>query len=222
MPRSTRKTIRKSDGTSFLHDEIHLRQGDLDGACGPYCLAMALISLELVDRETLISGSHHGNTKIAKLIRTLEERKGDYFFRNGTFNKDLDEAIKFSFGRDIEMEYFSKNEANGLRGQDFRDFANFFVKDENIVLPVMLAITYGKNAPWAHWVLVVGHEATSDGKQRYLVLDPGSEKPRSGECWNATIEAEGSGSPLPYQFTPNRGESYRIGLLDAVGFLPRV
>ena len=25
---------------------VHLRQGDLDGACGPYCVVMALLALK--------------------------------------------------------------------------------------------------------------------------------------------------------------------------------
>ena len=33
---------------------VHLRQGDLDGACGPYCLFSALITLGLLQRDDLL------------------------------------------------------------------------------------------------------------------------------------------------------------------------
>ncbi|HEJ1134341.1 TPA: hypothetical protein SLU32_004560, partial [Pseudomonas aeruginosa] len=33
-----------SGGLCNVHgDKVHLRQGDMDGACGPYCLVMAML-----------------------------------------------------------------------------------------------------------------------------------------------------------------------------------
>jgi hypothetical protein len=28
-----------------FEDKVHFRQGDMDGACGPYCIAMSLLVL---------------------------------------------------------------------------------------------------------------------------------------------------------------------------------
>jgi hypothetical protein len=216
--RIKRQLICKPDGSRFLGDEIHLRQGDMDGACGPYCLAMAMIGLGLSTREEITDAKYHGNSKIAKLIRTIELFRGEYFFRNGTDREHLNDAIRLAFDRDVELLYQKK----GLRGKHFRDYMNIFVKDDaDLVWPVILGIDFGKNAECGHWVLVVGYEHNPDGQSCYLVLDPGAEKPRQNECWNARLEEKGTGSPLPYIMTPNQGDSYRVGIFDALGFVPR-
>lgn len=45
------------------HDYVHLRQGEMDGACGPYCVAMTLIALGVMSREQAQSlDSYDGRT----------------------------------------------------------------------------------------------------------------------------------------------------------------
>lgn len=53
---------------------VHLRQGDLDGACGPYCLFSALITLGLLQRDDLLenmsfwkgsSGDFQGSCRVS-------------------------------------------------------------------------------------------------------------------------------------------------------------
>jgi hypothetical protein len=214
MSRVVRHTIRKDNGACFTGDEIFLRQGDLDGACGPYCLAMALIGLELTTKIELTGGYYHGNSKIARLIRNLEI-KNPYFFRAGTTKKDLEAAIQASFHKSVEVDYFKGT------GREFRDFANLFVKDGDPVWPVILGMNFGKNADWGHWVLIIGHEQGINGESHYLILDPSGNPPKKNECWNAKIQAVGTGSPLPYQVTQSDGTEYRIALTDAVGFIPK-
>lgn len=216
--KTNRQLIRKLDGSHFLGDEIHLRQGDMDGACGPYCLAMAMIALELTTKEEIITGRYHGNSKIAKLINSLEDFSGEYFFRNGANRKHLIESIKVAFNRNIDVHYHTQD----VDGRDFRDFMNILVKkDVDFVCPVILGIDFGKNADWRHWVLAVGYEYNPNGPSSYLLLDPGAAKPRKGECWNAKLEEKGSGGPLPYKLTPNQGETYRIAMFDAIGLIPK-
>lgn len=214
-----RQVIKKEDGSRFSGEEIHLRQGEIDGACGPYCLLMAVIALGLAEKNELICGRYHGNSKIAKLIKALEQSSGEYFFRNGANREHLNNAIKIAFNRDIELVY---REGSSLSGRGFRGYMDLFVKDDvDLVWPVIIEISFGKNSPWSHYVLVVGYEHNPDGESRYLLLDPGTEKPRKGDCWNAKLEARGSGSPLPYIVTPNHGDSYRVAINDALGFIPK-
>ncbi len=40
--------------SSKTGDQIHLRQGELDGACGPYCIISALIALGLMRRSNVL------------------------------------------------------------------------------------------------------------------------------------------------------------------------
>lgn len=42
-------------GPSGLSQEIHLLQGSLDGACGPYSLIMSLLICGVIERDTAIS-----------------------------------------------------------------------------------------------------------------------------------------------------------------------
>jgi hypothetical protein len=44
-------------GPSGQRQMIHLMQGSLDGACGPYSLMMALLICGVVDRNQAASGS---------------------------------------------------------------------------------------------------------------------------------------------------------------------
>jgi hypothetical protein len=214
-----RQLIKKEDGTRFLGDEIHLRQGDMDGACGLYCLTMAIIGLGLVDRDVIVSGEYHGNSKIATLIKELESLRGKYLFRNGVNRKYLRDAINVAFSRDVELLYPQDKD---LSGKDFRSFINIFVKeDADKVWPVILEINTGKNTEWNHYVLVIGFEFNQEGESCYLLLDPGEEKPRLNECWNARLDEKGSGGTLPYWVKPNQGQPYRVAIKDALGFIPK-
>lgn len=204
--------IKNRAGEPFNGSDIHLRQGEMDGACGPYCLAMALIALGLADKETLTSGSYHGNTNIARLIKSIENHRGRYFFRNGTEKIDFEMAIKNSFKNgQIDVQYLDESAA----GQELRDLIYFSVANQN-VRPVIVGISFGASCNWGHWVLAVGLEKKTNDEEYVLLLDPGAAPPRSGECWNAKMKVFGSGGPLPYVVTPNRGKPYRIALIDAV------
>ena len=74
---------------------IHLQQGDLDGACGPYSLMMALLAYGAITRKDAINlwlGKVHSSTKFGKVVSKL-----DALIRNGTKSihlKKLFEAIK--------------------------------------------------------------------------------------------------------------------------------
>jgi hypothetical protein len=209
-----RHVMRNPQGSAIDGASVHLRQGDLDGACGPYCLAMALIAFGLAERDELIAGRYHGNRRFAKFLRSLEQDKGRHLFRKGTTRDDFQKAIDQAFRRHVSLSYLSDHNAPSI---NFRDFTEWFLKSDAGVSPVILAIDFGKENAGKHWVLVVGWEETEDGGSSFLVLDPGGSPPRQRECWNVKIRAEGTGSPLPYLATPNQGADYRVRFIDAIG-----
>lgn len=213
MARTTRNLILKADRMRFSGEEIHLRQGDMDGACGPYCVVMALIALGFVDREDVAGLDYHGNTKVAKLMSHLENSNGQHLFKGGTVPKHFKEAINVSFGKEVEVDYLN---FDAVPGSSFRDLTHKFVNFDD-VRPVILGIDYGKVTPGRHWILVVGYEENVDGSTRFLILDPSADKPRNKQCWNATLDIIGSGSPLPYIMTTNH-EERRVALVSAAIF----
>ena len=48
---------------------MHLRQGELDGACGPYCVVSALITLGLMDRTMSCTTCIAGRATSVRALR---------------------------------------------------------------------------------------------------------------------------------------------------------
>ena len=180
--------ILHSDDESQL---LHLRQGDIDGACGPYCLFMALMICGVAKREE-ITGSPvgiHGNSRLAKAFKLMEEYSA--LFRHGTQLEDLEGFISKTYKSKLKAEKCLD------RGVALRPFIEKHIKQDH---PVILGLDWG--GVDGHWVLVVGLEYLigADGKEilwRYLVLDP-MEPPSKVCAWNSVIEATGSGGIFPY------------------------
>lgn len=90
------------------NDLIHLRQGEIDGACGPYCAVMTLITLGVMSREQALSlDTFDGRTRLGRFRDNLmafgalvTERTDDFdeswlvelFKRAGVVNDVLDVA----------------------------------------------------------------------------------------------------------------------------------
>ena len=54
------------------HDYVHLRQGEMDGACGPYCVVMTLIALGVMSRDQARSlDSFDGRTRLGRFRENL-------------------------------------------------------------------------------------------------------------------------------------------------------
>lgn len=208
----TKAIIRDSGGNHFDGADIFLRQGDLDGACGPYCVVMALIALGHTTYEEITNGGYHGNSKVGKFVRHIEQRAGAYFYRRGTSLRALSKSLVNTFGSHIAV---SAIYGQNVLGSDVRQFLNQSFSAGQAI-PVILRITYGTQCAWDHWVVVVGLESHSGGEAFYLILDPSGTPPRGGECWNAKIEANGTGSSLPYKVIPNRGDEYRVQFVEAI------
>lgn len=162
---------------------VHLAQGALDGACGPYCLFMALLILGVVRRDEIMVGSSDGDN-IERLFKRLH-RYGP-FFRQGTDVTQLKKHLT-EFARHLRVE------ATESFGTELRAWMEGHVRDDH---PVILGIRWGSGA---HWVLVVGLEYESETDQlcRILVLDPGDPAP-TVSAWNGVVDARGSGGIYPY------------------------
>ncbi|MDH1053613.1 hypothetical protein [Aquipseudomonas alcaligenes] len=159
---------------------VHLRQGDLDGACGPYCLFSALITLGLLQRDDLLENMSFwkGSSREGRLRDAL--KKFGVLSSDGTFGWDL-----------VELTSYYKR--MGLIAQHDES------SKKQVMQSVCEAIDVGRlpivGVDWigggGHWLLVVGYQGVKEGdhiqRTHLLCLDPWQESPKAS-LWNAVIE----------------------------------
>jgi hypothetical protein len=178
---------RRADGRD---QPVHLRQGSLDGACGPYSLFMAMIVCGLVDRDDLLAVRRRdGRTRLGRVMRRLDEVGA--FFQGGLDEEGLRRALVAACGKRFEFQHGLTAMFSG------RDTPTFVREHVEASRPVLLKLAWGDDdAAGAHWVVVIGleYERWSDeGRElcRFLVLDP--EAPAPTVCaWNGVVDARPS------------------------------
>jgi len=178
---------------------IHLRQGSLDGACGTYCLCMALITLGY-EKHTKITNLFAPAPAAGELFRIISDNNSA-LIREGADTKDILKYLKPYIDKGLKHE--TKNAK--LHGNDSqhkengKQFDHTRVKDfviEHILKDhvVLLASQY-------HWVMVVGLEYAEiiprdveeyANPRLFLLLDPDAETPKFS-VWNGVIDISQSG-----------------------------
>ncbi|WP_129351722.1 hypothetical protein [Solidesulfovibrio carbinolicus] len=187
-------TIKVEDG-GFVYNEalqeyVHLRQGDADGACGAYCLFMALLVGNLIDRNIVLNlETVDGRTRIGRLVNALGSN-GDFLICTGLGVEDIVRAVQESFRACIALDV---RDARG--GSDVHIILAEVINNGS---PFLLALTFVGGD--RHWVLVIGYEADCDGKiAKFLVLDPSCD-PSKISPWNGIIDLRDPAGPLPYKY----------------------
>jgi len=164
---------------SSTKEMVHLRQGDLDGACGPYCLFMALIALGLLNRhEATHMSEWDGRSREGKLREALKDFGS--LISNGTYGSDLVLLTDF-----FKVKRLSAKHVQGSKKHVFQVAAEAIAENR---LPVIGVRWSGGGS---HWLLVIGFQGVEqDGELQLthlLCLDPGHEAPKTS-LWNAVIE----------------------------------
>ncbi|MCI4679187.1 hypothetical protein K9U39_05950 [Rhodoblastus acidophilus] len=163
------------------NDQVHLRQGDMDGACGPYSLTMALIAMGLITRAEAMSA-------VCPDRRTL----------SGKFTEKL-WAFDPLFSEGVDIDDL-KWLADGYRNRDLQVEISSARTKRRIALEVAKATDEGGAAiiriDWlgggGHWMLAVGHQSRQlDYSEprcltHILCLDPGQATPRAS-LWNSVL-----------------------------------
>ena len=156
------------------YEPIFQKQGSLDGACGPYCLFMALLIVGVVDNDELNDlWRIKLSTRLGKLIKSMREHTT--LFSDGTTPRDLEKLLEKSFGKVLDTEI---NESSG------RDVIPFVIEHLKQDAPVIVGI---KNKDMAHWLLAIGFEK-EDEVTKLLFLDPSGID--TSNYWNAAIDIE--------------------------------
>ena len=153
---------KKPSGRSF--QKAHFKQGDLDGACGAYSVAMVLNILGVFEAEEICSD---------KLIKALNE---EGLYREGLTSEKIQKILSANYGSRVALQLAKK-----VSGHDIADIAKNWIDNE---IPVILGLV-GKN--FAHWVVAVGYiEDENKVISDILTLDPGSESPKYA-LWNGIL-----------------------------------
>ena len=142
------------------YDAVFLKQGSLDGACGPYCVIMALLITGAVTLDEVHDlWNIKLSSRLGKLIKGM--RKHDTLFSDGTTINELATLLDNSFGRILKTV---TSEASGKK------LIPFIIAQLKNNYPVIVGV---KNGKFAHWLLAVGFEKEEDDTSNY---------------WNAAID----------------------------------
>jgi hypothetical protein len=186
---------------------VSLTQGDLDGACGPYALMMALLTCGAITRKDAVHlwlGDIEKGTKVDKVIARLGT-----LLRHGT---TADQVIKLftSIQEYSELKGLACNtKLQNLKISETENRGKALFKTVKTSIdagfPTILKLEWG--ATDAHWVVAIGYQEDrllgGDEMEAILVLDPGEQF--STTCaWNGILSTtHPKRGSLPFRYWTN-------------------
>lgn len=170
---------------------VHLRQGDMDGACAVYSLMMAMLTCGIINRKDAegLYQKIDGRSSLGRLLNRLTRDEG--LIRDGLYLSDIYEVINHNSRKIMGCNYSS--DTNNLE-----DIRQTLENDK----PVIVAATF-KGNKGAHAMLIIGYESDGDCITRLFCLDPGYQMP---DCsyWNAIIHINcNSAKEYKHTYMPN-------------------
>lgn len=189
------------------NNEVFLQQGSIDGACGPYCVFMALLILGEIDRDEATEfWNTKQSTRFGKLVKGLQTHSA--LFNEGTNLEEL-ETLLINFNKKLEIE------SQSGRGKQIIQFLHDELANDKIVVVGI----EGKELH--HWLLAIGYEETEKGKlKKVYCLDPSDDL--SNGYFNATLKVdEALGGIYPYEWVDYGEENKRIQLEQAISLSKR-
>lgn len=201
------KGVRVKDANGSIVP-LHKRQGDMDGACAVYSLAMAMLCMGVVTNEDLqIYNCADKRTRKGKLLSHFLEEQG--LVKNGYSFVTMAKEIRAS---NFNINAIRKNP------KEYADVINEiadFLDEDN---PVIISTEFGNGA---HALLAIGYETedNDDKITKILCLDPSEEAPLY-TYWNCIIDVSRTGGKLEYPFVYiTSTQSYKVALGDILVLL---
>lgn len=201
------KGVRVKDANGSIVP-LHKRQGDMDGACAVYSLAMAMLCMGVVTNEDLqIYNCADKRTRKGKFLSHFLEEQG--LVRNGYSFVTMAKEIRAS---NFNINAIRKNP------KEYADVINEiadFLDEDN---PVIISTEFGNGA---HALLAIGYETedNDDKITKILCLDPSEEAPLY-TYWNCIIDVSRTGGKLEYPFVYiTSTQSYKVALGDILVLL---
>lgn len=190
---------------------VTLRQGDLDGACGPYALMMALIAHGAITRKDAVSlwqGKLDGRVKLGRVLSNLET-----LLRDGTESSQL-VALFDALQRYSKLEGLACNaNLQRLRITPTEERGQALFKSVRTSIdqgfPMILGLEWTRNA--GHWVVAIGYQAHKKNHddpsctsklESILVLDPSSGF-NTTSAWNGVLTVMAERGSLPFTYWTN-------------------
>lgn len=201
------KGVRVKDANGSIVP-LHKRQGDMDGACAVYSLAMAMLCMGVVTNEDLqIYNCADKRTRKGKLLSHFLEEQG--LVRNGYSFVTMAKEIRAS---NFNINAIRKNP------KEYADVINEIVDFLDEDNPVIISTEFGNGA---HALLAIGYETedNDDKITKILCLDPSEEAPLY-TYWNCIIDVSRTGGKLEYPFVYiTSTQSYKVALGDILVLL---
>ncbi len=163
-------------------EPIHLRQGDMDGACGPYCVVMALLARNTVKRQDFSPlNKIDYRTRAGRLLNEI--RQTDPLVLSGMAAEQLQQLFIAHNSACSKLTYGSSKELLATASKSIKAGH-----------PVIIGIKGRKQDNLDHWTLVIG----TCSNNLYL-LDPGYDLP-TGNYWNAIISTNPTSNRFGYRY----------------------
>ena len=157
------------------NNEVFFRQGHADGACGPYCLFMALLIMGETNSDmvsNLWRVDHR--TRFGKLIKAMNTNKFHTLFSAGSNLNDLKILIKDSYNSTVHTN---------INTEQNEKLINFVIEELKQNKPTIVGVA---GAELDHWLLAIGYEVNeNEDYTKILFLDPSGNE--NSNYWNAAI-----------------------------------
>lgn len=161
--------------------KVHFRQGELDGACGLYSVAMCLNILGVFDSDLINATDLSG---LAREERKFVDILNDYgLYRLGLTARQ----IVLILNKHFSSRVIASSHSNSGENEDSRSaFAQHIIDNIDNDLPTILMISY-PNEEYGHWIVVVGYQFGEDNViNKFFCLDSGVASPKV--CyWNGIL-----------------------------------
>lgn len=159
-------------------ENVFLRQGDADGACGLYCTFMALIMCGIVKRNEIIGIKSGNDDRFREFLSAFDNFSP--LIKECTTARQLSSSVKNNFGEDIT---FRTTQTVGI---ELLEKLKKELLNDN---PMIIGVNWPKGG--GHWVLAVGIEYrilknNEIAVDKIFLLDSLDEEPISS-YWNKVI-----------------------------------
>lgn len=193
------------------YQPVHIRQGNLDGACSVYTLMMNLLILKTITRKKLEDilniNKKETSPEVERLFHEFFDKHG--LIRDGFEFYDLERLINKTYGTVVTATY------NGMESEVAKDgFLNQIQQVIDSNLPIILGVDFKGGG--GHAVLAIGYESDDEGLFNIFCLDPGYDY-RPPSYWNMVISHYKNRGVYRYQYlTTNPNDCPLIKISDTL------
>ncbi len=159
---------------------IHIKQGDIDGACSVYSLMMYLMIMKVIKRNQLndIYNTIKKSPDVENIFHEFFDKHG--LVRDGFYFTQLKKILNRISIDSIVAKSFEEDSDEFKKDGFIKQIKSTLDTDT----PIMVGIDYKGGG--SHAVLAIGYEADEDGIFNIFCLDPASDcNPTS--YWNMVI-----------------------------------